>query len=298
MPRRRSPVRTRSRRSARRSPKSRRSARRSPHRSPKRSPKRRSPKRRTGRTFRAVVESVTMKGKTSHANGSGTVSSENRKTIVVTNVSYTNDTRFLQSELVNIENKIGDWKVTEIREDGNEITVEYHVDVEEMERQTSGMLLSTETNEHPELNVNSEWMMRDEDLQRVRPSLGANVSERDTDGGQVTPRMRRPPPSSAQPPAPVALRVMARREDEGGFSSPSRSRIMRTIAVRTVRDRTVRSRFLHERHLTRETPGTWTCSACTRTFGATCTSVPFAFFSHSAPDRWGTPLRCGARSPP
>ena len=50
MPRRRSPAKTRSRRSVRRS--LRRSARRSPRRSPKRSAKRRSPKRRTGRTFR------------------------------------------------------------------------------------------------------------------------------------------------------------------------------------------------------------------------------------------------------
>lgn len=140
MPRRRSPVRTRSRRSARRSPKSRRSARRSPHRSPKRSPKRRSPKRRTVRTFRAVGDSVTMTGRVSGAVGTGTVASEDRKTIVVKNVSYVDENQFSEDELVTFDPpKQGDWKVTEISDDTKTITLNVHVDVEMLERQTSSM---------------------------------------------------------------------------------------------------------------------------------------------------------------
>ena len=138
MPRRRSPVRTRSRRSVRRLP--RRSSRRSPRRSPKRSPTRRSPKRRTGRTFRAAVgTSVTMKGNVSGATGSGTVERKDNRTIVVKDVSYNDDKRFLVDELVTVESN--DWKVKQIDED--RITLKRHVDVEMLGQQTSDMRLSS-----------------------------------------------------------------------------------------------------------------------------------------------------------
>tara|TARA_B110001450_G_C17353867_1_gene372679 strand:- start:44 stop:589 length:546 start_codon:yes stop_codon:yes gene_type:complete len=81
-----------------------------------------------------------MTGGASGANGTGTVSSENKENIVVINVSYVDEKRFSENELVTFDTrKQGDWKVTEISEDKKTITVERHVDVDMLERQTSGM---------------------------------------------------------------------------------------------------------------------------------------------------------------
>jgi hypothetical protein len=83
-----------------------------------------------------------MTGQVSGAIGTGTVSSENREKIVVTDVSCVNEEQFLGQEYVMFDPpRHGDWMIVDISEDEDKktITVERDVDVEVLERQTSRM---------------------------------------------------------------------------------------------------------------------------------------------------------------
>lgn len=114
MPRRRSPAKTRSRRSARRS--LRRSVRRSPRRSPKRSPTRRSPKRRTGRRFRAaVVDSVRF----NYLGGelTGTVIVRLKDTLTIQFTNFPRDLREEDELIINGQQ----WTVATVHSDSNQI---------------------------------------------------------------------------------------------------------------------------------------------------------------------------------